>query len=64
MRRLEHTLLPEDLPYEQVDGLSNEATEKLSKVRPRSLGQVTRISGLTPSAVAALAVHLKKTGRA
>jgi tRNA uridine 5-carboxymethylaminomethyl modification enzyme len=64
MRRLEHTLLPEDLPYDQVDGLSNEATEKLSKVRPRSLGQVTRISGLTPSAVAALAVHLKKTGRA
>jgi tRNA uridine 5-carboxymethylaminomethyl modification enzyme len=61
---LEHTLLPEDLPYDQVDGLSNEATEKLSKVRPRSLGQVTRISGLTPSAVAALAVHLKKTGRA
>jgi tRNA uridine 5-carboxymethylaminomethyl modification enzyme len=64
MRRLEHTLLPEDLLYDEVAGLSNEATEKLSRIRPRSLGQVTRISGLTPSAVSALAVHLRKTGRA
>jgi tRNA uridine 5-carboxymethylaminomethyl modification enzyme len=63
MRRLEHTLLPADLSYELVEGLSNEATEKLSRVRPQSLGQVARISGLTPSAVTALAVHLKKTGR-
>jgi len=61
LRGLESTALPPDLDYRDVDGLSVEATEKLERVRPRSLGQASRMSGLTPAAVAALAIHLKKT---
>jgi tRNA uridine 5-carboxymethylaminomethyl modification enzyme len=63
MRGLETTILPTGLDYRDVDGLSVEATEKLERVRPRSLGQASRMSGLTPAAVVALAIHLKKTRR-
>jgi tRNA uridine 5-carboxymethylaminomethyl modification enzyme len=62
MRGLEQARLPEDFDYRHVDGLSAEATEKLERTRPQSLGQVSRISGITPAAVAAIAVHLKRTG--
>jgi len=62
MRGLERTRLPADLDYAAVDGLSAEASEKLERVRPCSLGQVSRIGGVTPAALAALAIHLKKTG--
>ncbi|MDA8163850.1 MAG: tRNA uridine-5-carboxymethylaminomethyl(34) synthesis enzyme MnmG [Desulfobacteraceae bacterium] len=61
-RRYESVLLPEDLEYRQLAGLSNEVVEKLEKVRPRSLGQASRISGITPAAIAVLQVHLKKAG--
>ncbi len=64
LRGLEAACLSEDLCYEEVEGLSGEATEKLARIRPTSLGQASRISGITPAAVAALAVHLKKTGQA
>jgi len=60
MRGLEETLLPADMRFEEVHGLSVEAGEKLTRVRPRSLGQAARISGLTPAAVSAIAIHLKK----
>jgi tRNA uridine 5-carboxymethylaminomethyl modification enzyme len=60
LRGLEDTVIPADVRFEDVNGLSAEAREKLSKVRPRSLGQAGRISGLTPAAVTALALHLKK----
>ena len=60
MRGLEQTVLPDDLNYTDVAGLSAEATEKLERIRPSSLGQVSRISGLTPAAISALAIHLKK----
>ena len=60
MRDLEGTLLPSDIRFNEVRGLSAEAEEKLTRVRPRSLGQASRISGLTPAAVAAIAIHLKK----
>ena len=63
MRSLEDAALPSELDYAGVDGLSSEAREKLMRVRPSSLGQASRISGLTPAAVSALAVHLKKLGR-
>jgi len=62
MRSLEATCLPVDIDYASVSGLSREACEKLSRVRPSSLGQVSRISGLTPAALSALAVHLRKLG--
>ena len=60
MRGLEDTLLPDDMRFDEVHGLSVEAEEKLTRVRPSSLGQASRISGLTPAAVAAIAIHLKK----
>jgi tRNA uridine 5-carboxymethylaminomethyl modification enzyme len=60
MRGLEDALLPENLDFSRVDGLSTEAGEKLARARPRSLGQASRLSGLTPAAISALAIHLKK----
>jgi tRNA uridine 5-carboxymethylaminomethyl modification enzyme len=64
MRGLEAATVPTDLDYRAVAGLSSEAREKLERVRPLSLGQASRISGLTPTTVAALAVHLKRLERA
>ena len=52
--------LPEDIDYGAVDGLSNEARQRLQAVRPVTLGQASRLEGMTPSAVSLLLVHLKK----
>lgn len=60
--RLESTALPPDMDYATVAGLSREVTEKLGRVRPLSLGQAGRISGVTPAAVACLEIHLHKLG--
>ncbi|MDD4956219.1 MAG: tRNA uridine-5-carboxymethylaminomethyl(34) synthesis enzyme MnmG [Candidatus Omnitrophica bacterium] len=59
---LETVLLPPDLDYGSVQGLSNEIREKLSTIRPRSLGQASRISGVTPAAVSILMIMLKTRG--
>jgi tRNA uridine 5-carboxymethylaminomethyl modification enzyme len=59
-RKLESTGLPENLDYSTLSGLSNEVVEKLSNVRPVSLGQASRISGITPAAISVLQVHLRK----
>ena len=61
-KRLEEVRLPEDMTYKGLAGLSNEAVEKLARVRPLSLGQASRISGITPAAISVLQVHLKKEG--
>jgi tRNA uridine 5-carboxymethylaminomethyl modification enzyme len=65
-RSHEETLLPADLDYAQLAGLSHEVRQKLSEGRPRTVGQAGRIPGVTPAAVSILLVHLKKrtTGRA
>ena len=52
--------LPEDIDYAAVDGLSHEARQKLAAARPLTLGQASRLEGMTPSAVSLLLVHLKK----
>lgn len=52
--------LPENIDYELVDGLSNEARQKLVAARPATLGQASRLEGMTPSAVSLILVHLKK----
>jgi len=52
--------LPENIDYDGVDGLSNEARQKLIAARPATLGQASRLEGMTPSAVSLLLVHLKK----
>ena len=59
-RRLDDLALPNDLDYCAVVGLSAEATEKLNRQRPETLGQAGRIPGMTPAAVSLLLVHLKK----
>ena len=56
MRRLEGRLLAPDTPYEQIYGLRKEAQEKLSKVRPASIGQASRISGVSPADISVLIV--------
>ena len=56
----EETLLPTDLDYSAVRGLSNEITQKLNDHRPTTVGQASRISGVTPAAISLLLVHLKK----
>ncbi len=61
-KRLESVALPDDLDYMSLSGLSNEVVEKLNSIRPRSLGQASRISGVTPAAVSILQIHLKKAG--
>ncbi|MDE1464072.1 tRNA uridine-5-carboxymethylaminomethyl(34) synthesis enzyme MnmG [Spartinivicinus poritis] len=60
LRRHENTLLPQDLDYQQIAGLSNEIKQKLSDARPDTLGRASRIPGVTPAAVSLLIVHLKK----
>lgn len=52
--------LPEDIDYEKVSGLSNEARQKLVSARPVTIGQASRLEGMTPSAVSLLLIHLKK----
>ena len=59
-RNNEQTILPEDLDYLGVRGLSNEIRQKLVMTRPATLGQAARISGMTPAAIALLLVHIKK----
>jgi tRNA uridine 5-carboxymethylaminomethyl modification enzyme len=60
-RHFEDLPLPADLDYGQVHALSYEVRQKLAQHRPQTLGQASRISGVTPAAVSLLLVHLKKT---
>jgi len=60
-RRNEETRLPSDLDYARVAGLSNEVRQKLEQIRPATVGQAARVSGVTPAAVSILLVHLKKS---
>jgi tRNA uridine 5-carboxymethylaminomethyl modification enzyme len=60
LKRVEDVRLPDTIDYETVYGLSREVSEKLSQVKPISLGQASRISGITPAAIMAIQVHLKK----
>ena len=59
-RQHEETVLPENLDYTEVRGLSSEVIEKLSKHRPVNLGQASRIQGITPAAISLLRIYLKK----
>ncbi|MFJ5476055.1 tRNA uridine-5-carboxymethylaminomethyl(34) synthesis enzyme MnmG [Pectobacterium carotovorum] len=61
-QRNENALLPADLDYKQVNGLSNEVIAKLNDHKPSSIGQASRISGITPAAISILLIWLKKQG--
>jgi tRNA uridine 5-carboxymethylaminomethyl modification enzyme len=61
-RKLEDLRLPEDFDFGSLTGLTTEVKEKLVKIRPVSLGQASRISGVTPAAISILMVNLKKQG--
>jgi tRNA uridine 5-carboxymethylaminomethyl modification enzyme len=56
----ENTILPKDIDYTMVKGLSNEVQQKLNEHKPETIGQAGRISGVTPAAVSLLLVHLKR----
>ena len=59
VERMESSEIPDSLDYAGIPGLKNEAREKLKRVRPRTVGQAMRISGVDPSDVALLIVHLE-----
>jgi tRNA uridine 5-carboxymethylaminomethyl modification enzyme len=61
--KMEKTVLPEDMVYTGIPGLSREVVEKLTRIQPRTLGQAGRISGITPAALSCLEIQLKKMGR-
>ncbi|MCZ6469232.1 MAG: tRNA uridine-5-carboxymethylaminomethyl(34) synthesis enzyme MnmG [Candidatus Dadabacteria bacterium] len=59
-KKLEDFIIPVSFSYDSIPGLSNEIVQKLTNVRPNSLGQATRISGVTPAAISVLMVYLKR----
>jgi tRNA uridine 5-carboxymethylaminomethyl modification enzyme len=61
-RKWESIKLPSDLDYRSIPGLSNEIKEKLSTQKPDSMGRASRISGITPAAITAIQIYLKKKG--
>jgi tRNA uridine 5-carboxymethylaminomethyl modification enzyme len=61
LKRQERRRIPDDFPFSTVPGLSREVVHRLSQVRPETLGQASRISGITPAAVAVLGVFLERT---
>ena len=61
-KRVEHIIIPEEVDYDKIRGLSAEIREKLKDIRPYSIGQAGRISGVTPAAISILMVNLKKMG--
>jgi tRNA uridine 5-carboxymethylaminomethyl modification enzyme len=64
LRHLEEARIPKNLDYAAVSGLSREVREKLTALRPLSLGQAARIPGITPAALSLLAIHLKRASAA
>ena len=61
-KKLEGIVIPSHINYEEIQGLSREVREKLISIRPFTLGQTSRISGITPAALSILMIYLKKIG--
>ena len=62
-KKLENKLIPEDINYEAIGGIRIEARQKLSKLRPRSVGQASRISGVSPADISVLLIYLEQLKR-
>ena len=56
-------IIPNDIKYDSLSGLSNEVKAKLSKIRPNTIGQATRIDGITPAAIVILLSHIKRSNK-
>ena len=63
MTKMDNIKLPDDLDYLHIDNLALEARSKLDKIRPLSLGQASRISGINPSDIQVLAIYLKQNNK-
>lgn len=63
MEKIENRLLPEDIDYNDISGLRNEAKQKLAQVRPASVGQASRISGVNPADISVLLIYLESLRR-
>jgi tRNA uridine 5-carboxymethylaminomethyl modification enzyme len=61
-KKMEEIKIPSNISFYDVSGLSKEVMEKLVSIKPESIGQAARVSGITPAAVSMLLIHLKKTG--
>jgi tRNA uridine 5-carboxymethylaminomethyl modification enzyme len=59
LRKMEKKKIPDDIIYDDVHGIATEAKQKLSKIRPVSIGQASRISGVTPADISILLVYLE-----
>lgn len=59
-KKLESKILPENVDYETISGISLEGRQKLNKFKPRSIGQASRISGVSPADIAVLLVYLQQ----
>ena len=62
-KKMETKLLPEDINYDDVKGIRIEARQKLNKIRPYSIGQASRISGVSPADISVLLVYLEQRKR-
>ena len=61
-KKLEGIVIPADIQYDEIHGLTSEVREKLITIRPHTLGQASRISGITPAALSILMIYMKKLG--
>ena len=63
MAKIENRLLPDEIDYQAVHGLRNEAKQKLNAVKPNSVGQASRISGVSPADISVLLIYLEQYNR-
>ena len=62
-KKLEEKILPEEINYEEITGISLEGRQKLNKFKPHSIGQASRISGVSPADVSVLLVYLQQKNK-
>ena len=60
LARLEEKEIPDDIDYEKISNLASEARQKLEKIRPKTIAQASRISGVNPVDISVLTIYLKK----
>ena len=61
VKKLEEKILPDEIDYEQIKGISLEGRQKLNKFKPHSIGQASRISGVSPADISVLLIYLQQS---